>query len=160
MGYWNILYLQTMCSAAVECTSAAQLTASPIAAVHVHFATLQIISDILYIIAKVHLSCLSLVCIKDFNFNRPVEDRQGGLGVPVLGVGHPAAGLHLVAVQAPVLQLLLEQRPANVGGVVELASPVVIHYLTEHSWMPAERENIQSWIIISRTLEVISPTNP
>ena len=52
-----------------------------------------------------------------------VEPVQGGerlLGVPVLGVGHPAAGLHLVGVQPPVLQLLLEQGAAHVGGVVEL----------------------------------------
>ena len=99
------------------------------------------------------------MCSKDLNYSVPVEDSQGGLGVPVLGVGHPAAGLHLVAIQAPVLQLLLEQRPANVGGIVELARPVVIHYLTEHAWMPAERENIQSRIIISCTLELINPSN-
>ena len=36
-----------------------------------------------------------------------VQHREGGLGVPVPRVGHPAARLHLVAVQSPVLQLLL-----------------------------------------------------
>ena len=49
-----------------------------------------------------------------------VQGGQGLLGVPVLGVGHPAAGLHLVGVQPPVLQLLLEQRAADISGVVEL----------------------------------------
>ena len=39
-----------------------------------------------------------------------------------LCVGHPAAGLDLVAVQAPVLQLLLEQWPAHVRRVVQLTS--------------------------------------
>ena len=69
-----------------------------------------------------------------------VQDGEGGLGVPVGGVGHPAAGLgenriiviirltdldahlHLVAVQAPELELLLKQRSAHVSGVVQLAS--------------------------------------
>ena len=62
-----------------------------------------------------------------------VKDGEGLLGVPVLGVGHPAAWLHLVTVQAPVLQLLLEQRPAHVGRVVELPGPVVVEDLAEHS---------------------------
>ena len=31
--------------------------------------------------------------------------------------------LHLVTVQAPELELLLKERPAHVGGVVQLASP-------------------------------------
>ena len=71
-----------------------------------------------------------------------VQDGEGGLGVPVGGVGHPAAGLgenrinvyqerhfshdahlNLVAVQAPELELLLKQRAAHVGGVVQLARP-------------------------------------
>ena len=70
-----------------------------------------------------------------------VQDGEGGLGVPVRGVGHPAAGLgenriivimrltdldaahlDLVAVQAPELELLLKQRSTHVGGVVQLAS--------------------------------------
>ena len=39
-------------------------------------------------------------------------------------VGHPAAGLHLVRVEAPELQLLLEQRSAHVRRVVQLARSV------------------------------------
>ena len=39
-------------------------------------------------------------------------------------VGHPAAWLHLVAVQAPVLELLLKEWPADIGGVVQLTRPV------------------------------------
>ena len=63
----------------------------------------------------------------------PVQGGEGLLRVPVLGVGHPAAGLHLVTVQAPVLQLLLEQGPAHVGRVVELPGPVVVEDLAEDS---------------------------
>ena len=66
-----------------------------------------------------------------------VQGGQGLLGVPVLGVGHPAAGLHLVTVQPPVLQLLLKERSADVSGVVELPSPVVVEDLTEHPRVPA-----------------------
>ena len=39
----------------------------------------------------------------------------------------------LVAVQPPVLQLLLEERPADVSGVVELAGSVIVQDLAEHS---------------------------
>ena len=38
-----------------------------------------------------------------------------------LSVRHPAAGLHLVRVQTPKLQLLFKQRPANVSWIVQLA---------------------------------------
>ena len=57
--------------------------------------------------------------------------------VVYLCVCHPTAGLHLVAVQPPVLQLLLEERPADVSGVVELAGPVVVQDLAEHNRVSA-----------------------
>lgn len=41
-----------------------------------------------------------------------------------LCVCHPTAGLHLVGVEAPELQLLLEQRPTNVCGIVQFARSV------------------------------------
>ena len=40
-----------------------------------------------------------------------------------LGVGHPAAWLDLVAVQAPVLQLLLKQGATHVRRIVQLPGP-------------------------------------
>ena len=43
--------------------------------------------------------------------------------------------MHLVAVEAPVLELLLEQRAAHVGGVVQLARAVVVQDLPEHHRM-------------------------
>ena len=81
-----------------------------------------------------------------------VENGESFLGVSVLGVGHPAAWLHLllevyiqdpsyelhlVAVQPPELQLLLKQRAADVSGVVQLPSPVVVEDLTEDPRVPA-----------------------
>ena len=50
-----------------------------------------------------------------------------------LGVGHPAAGLHLVTVQPPVLQLLLEQGAAHVSRVVELPWTQYHHLYHSHS---------------------------
>ena len=48
----------------------------------------------------------------------------------------------LVTVQTPVLQLLLKQRPAHIGRVVELARPVVVEDLAEDSRVSAvERED-------------------
>ena len=71
-----------------------------------------------------------------------VEDGECLLGVPVLGVGHPAAGLHLVTVQPPELQLLLEEGPAHISGVVELSCPVVVQDLPEHSRVPAMKGGV------------------
>lgn len=45
------------------------------------------------------------------------------LRVPVDAVGAPAAGLHLVGVQAPELELFLEEGAADVCWVVKLSSP-------------------------------------
>ena len=86
-----------------------------------------------------------------------VENGESLLGVPVLGVGHPAAGLHLVAVQPPVLQLLLKERPAHVGGVVELPSPVVVEDLTEHPRVSAvERIYWIEWLVLLREHAILS----
>ena len=57
-----------------------------------------------------------------------------------LGVGHPAAGLHLVGVQAPELELLFKQRAAHVGRVVEFASPIVVEHLGRSS--VSQRANV------------------
>ena len=77
-----------------------------------------------------------------------VEYCESFLGVSVLGVGHPAAWLHLVTVQPPVLQLLLKERPADVSGVVELPCPVVVEDLTEDPRVPAvDKRFIKSLLI-------------
>ena len=53
------------------------------------------------------------------------------------GVQETVDCTHLVAVQPPVLQLLLEERPADISGVVELAGPVVVQDLAEHNRVSA-----------------------
>ena len=54
------------------------------------------------------LNCLSYLCIS------------------VHGVRHPAAWLHLVWIESPKLEFFLEQRSANVGGVVKFPSPGIV----------------------------------
>jgi len=44
-------------------------------------------------------------------------------------VRHPAARFHLVCIQTPEVQFLLEQRSAHVGRVVKFSGPVVVEYL-------------------------------
>ncbi len=58
------------------------------------------------------------------------------------GVGHPAAGLHLVGVQPPELQLLLEEGAAHVSRVVQLARPDV---------REEEVEITSLWLILLQT---------
>ena len=50
--------------------------------------------------------------------------------------------MSLVTVQPPVLQLLLEERPADTGGVVQLPSAVVIQHLGEDPRVPAVQYSI------------------
>ena len=58
----------------------------------------------------------------------------------------------LVTVQTPVLQLLLKQRPAHIGRVVELARPVVVQDLAEYDWVPEG----ESPSIIINIIEIFS----
>lgn len=69
-----------------------------------------------------------------------LEDVERLLGVTVLPVGHPAAGLHVRLVDAPEGQLLLEERPAHVGGAVQLARAVVVEHIGEDAGVPVEEE--------------------
>lgn len=65
---------------------------------------------------------------------------------PMLSVSHPAAGLHLVRVQSPILELLLEQGAADVGGIVEFARSVVVEDLAEDGRMAVEEVLIEDGI--------------
>lgn len=69
-----------------------------------------------------------------------------------LGVGHPAARFDLVGVQAPVLELLLEEGPADVGGVVELPGPVVVEYLSKDPGVPVEEVLVQDRVVVAQGL--------
>ena len=82
----------------------------------------------------------------------PVEDLQRLLRVAVGRVRHPAARLHLVGVQTPEVQLLLEQWPAHVGRVVQLPRPIVVEYLTydNRTTISAPVEDVTPKIAVKR----------
>ena len=49
-----------------------------------------------------------------------------------MSVWDEEVNVYHVAVEAPVLQLLLEQGPAHAVGVVELARAVIVEHLGKH----------------------------
>ena len=66
-----------------------------------------------------------------------------------LSISHPAAGLDLIRVQPPVFQLLLEERPAHVGRVVQLSRPVVVEDLSKHARVAVEEVLVEDGVVIS-----------
>jgi len=58
----------------------------------------------------------------------------------------------LVGVESPELQFFLEQRTTHVGGVVQLASAVVVEYLREDARMSIEEILVEYWIIVGQCL--------
>ena len=81
-----------------------------------------------------------------------VQDGQHVLGVAVLGVRHPAARLHLVRVQTPKLQLLLEERAAHVRRIVQLPRAVVVEDLGEDAGVPVEEVLIEDRVVVGQGL--------
>ena len=69
-----------------------------------------------------------------------------------LRVGHPAAGLHLVGVQAPVLQLLLEERAADICRVVQFPGSVVIQNLSKNTGVPVEEVLVEDRVVVAERL--------
>lgn len=65
---------------------------------------------------------------------------QGLLCVPMLPVCHPAAWLHVCLVNPPKRQLLLEERPADIGRAVQLAGSVVVQHVGEDARVSVEEE--------------------
>jgi hypothetical protein len=51
-----------------------------------------------------------------------------------------ACGLYLVIVKTPELQLLFKERPAYIGGVMQLANTEIVQYLCKYPRMPAEKK--------------------
>ena len=67
-------------------------------------------------------------------------------------VRHPAARLHLVRVEPPELELLLEERPAHVRRVVQLARAVVVEDLREDARMTVEEELVEHGVVVDECL--------
>ena len=79
-----------------------------------------------------------------------VEDEQRFLGVPVRRVGHPAARFHLIGIQTPEFQLLLEEGTAHVRRVVQLPRPIVVEDLSEDSRMSIEEVFVEDGVVVGQ----------
>jgi hypothetical protein len=68
-------------------------------------------------------STLLYVCGREER--RSVSRKFNYLRVTMDAVGAPAARLHLIGIEAPELELLLEQRSADIRWVMKLAGPLI-----------------------------------
>ena len=78
--------------------------------------------------------------------------RPTHLCVSVHAVRRPTARFHLIGVQPPELQLLFEQRTANVNWIMQFTGAIVIQDLGEHTRMTIKEVLVQNGIIISQSL--------
>lgn len=69
-----------------------------------------------------------------------------------LGVRHPATGLHLIGVETPKVELLLEQRAAHIGRIMEFPRAIVVEHLGEDTRMPVEEVLVQDRVVIGQSL--------
>ena len=76
------------------------------------------------------------------------DSRSTDLSIAVLGVSHPTAGLDLVGIKPPELELLLKERSADVGGVVELAGPIVVEDLGEDARVSVEEVLVEYGVVV------------
>jgi len=56
----------------------------------------------------------------------------------------------LIGVQSPELEFLLEERSADVGRVVQLASAVVVEDLGEDAWMSVEEIFVEDRVVVGQ----------
>ena len=59
---------------------------------------------------------------------------------------------HLIRVESPEVEFLLEQRSAHVGRVVQLAGPVVVEYLREDARMAVEEVLVEYRVVVGKGL--------
>jgi len=60
--------------------------------------------------------------------------------------------VHLVGVETPELELLLKQRTAHVGRVVQLPGPIVVEYLREDARMSVEEVLVEYRVVVGERL--------
>ena len=81
-----------------------------------------------------------------------LQGHERVLSLSMLRVRLPAARLHLVAVDAPENELLLEQRPANTLGIVQLARPIVVEDLREDARVAIKKVLVRHRVIVGQGL--------
>lgn len=69
-----------------------------------------------------------------------------------LRVGHPTARLDLIGIEAPKIELFLEERAADVRGIVQLPGAIVVEYLGEDARVPVEEVLVEDRIVVGEGL--------
>jgi len=58
--------------------------------------------------------------------------------------------MYLIGIEAPELEFLLEQRTTHVGRVMQLASPVIVEYLSEDARMSVEEILVEYRVVVGQ----------
>lgn len=69
-----------------------------------------------------------------------------------LGICHPTTWFHLIGVESPEVEFLLEQRSAHIGRIVELPCAIVIEHLGEDPRMPVEEVFVEDRVVVTESL--------
>lgn len=69
-----------------------------------------------------------------------------------LRIGHPTARLDLIGVEAPEIELFLEERSADVRGIVQLPGAIVVEYLSEYARVPVEEVLVEDRVVVGEGL--------
>lgn len=69
-----------------------------------------------------------------------------------LRIGHPTARLDLIGVEAPEIELFLEERSADVRGIVQLPGAIVVEYLGEYARVSVEEVLVEDRIVVGEGL--------
>lgn len=58
---------------------------------------------------------------------------------------------NLIRIKSPKLELLLEQRTANISRIMQFACSIVVEYLAKHTWMSIEKVLAHDRVIIGQS---------
>lgn len=73
---------------------------------------------------------------------------KGRLKIWYLGIGHPTTRFDLIGVETPKVEFFFEQRPADVRGIMELSSAIIVENLSEDSRVPIEEVFVEDWVVV------------
>jgi len=59
---------------------------------------------------------------------------------------------HLICVESPELQLLLEQRTTHIGRIMQFSGPIVVEYLCKDTGMSVEEILVEDRVVVGECL--------
>lgn len=71
-----------------------------------------------------------------------------GMKIRYLGIGHPTTRFDLIGVETPKVEFFFEERPADVRGIMELPSAIIVENLSEDSRVPIEEVFVEDRIVV------------